>query len=390
MYAGATGASEKDSKFNSIDLTRPLWMEVDLKSLDRNFRLIRDMVDPSVDIIPCVKGAAFGLGLSAVSRRLVSLGVKAMFCGAREDAEILRHEGITNTDLVIFGSTLPAGIPSCLSLNLIPTVHTLEIADAVSSCAIKPTRVYVKIDSGRGRLGIPIRVAEEAILQIARKPNVIIEGIYTHLPFTDTEVARWAQDRTELFDDLIDRLRRKGLSVPVTQARSSSGILFGIRDRCNAVAPGSILYGKNSLPDEMVDFSNFRPLLSAVRTQLIHISPDAADRTPGVFGRYAGRVTGATGVIPFGRMDGHAAARTSQKSFVIVKGAKAPVLSVSTEHAVLDLSAVDDPKLGDEVTIIGRSGELEITLADLALWQDAGMNDALLMLRGRMPHLISN
>lgn len=382
--------SAPDLRSNTIEATRPNWMEIDLGALDHNFRLVQELVGPDVRIIPCVKSAAYGLGLVEISQRFVELGAQTIFCGSYEDAKILRHSGLEKTDLVIFGSTLPAGIPSLLELGLIPTVHHMEIAKAISAAAVKPTKIYIKVDSGRGRLGISILTAEEEILKIARMPNIFIAGVYTHQPFTDAEWAEFAQERTTLFCDLIDTLREKGLSIPVAQARSSSGVLLGIQDRCNAVAPGSILYGKNSLPENMVDFSKFRPLLSAIKTKVIHLTPDAADRTPGKALRYADVVTGATGVVPFARKDGHPIAAPGKSSFAIVKGIKAPVLSVSSEQAVLDLSAVPDPRIGDEVTILGTDGNLRITLSDLAQWQGSSMNDILLMMRGRMPLVFKN
>lgn len=390
MNHAASGQSARDLRSNTIDPTRPNWMEIDLSALDHNFRLVQEMVGSEVRIIPCVKSAAYGLGLFEVSQRFATLGAETIFCGSYQDAKFLRDSGLQKTDLVIFGSTLPAGIPSFLELRLIPTIHHMEIAKAISAAAVEPTTVYIKVDSGRGRLGISIRTAEEEILKIAAMPNIVIEGIYTHQPFTNAEWANFAQERTTLFDDLIDSLNKKGLSIPVTQARSSSGLLLGIRDRCNAVAPGSILFGKNSLPDNMVDFSKFRPLLSAVKTKVVHVTADAADRTPRKALRYSNVVTGATGVIPFGRKDGHPVAAAGKSSFAIVKGVKAPVLSVSSEQAVLDLSAVPNPRIGDEVTILGKDGNLSITLPDLALWQGSSMNDILLMMRGRLPLVFNN
>ncbi|UXN57522.1 alanine racemase [Phyllobacterium zundukense] len=374
---------------SQIDPTRPNWMEIDLGALDHNFHSLRKILGPDVRIHPSVKSAAYGLGVSEIARRLVSLGAETISCGSYEDARAVRGAGLADIGVVVFGSTLPAGIPSYLALDVMPTVHNFEIAEAVSSYASRPSRVYIKVDAGWGRLGFPIWRAEQAILRVARMQNIVIEGIYTHLPFSNAEGACWAQERTTLFDELIERLRKKGLSVPVTQARSSSGVLYGIKDKCNAVAPGSILYGKPSLADGVVDFSDFKSILVSIRSHLIHVSPDAADKTPGVFSRFAHQVTGATGVIPFGRKDGNRAPRPGQTACMIVKGVKVPVLSISSEQAVLDLSSVSDPKAGDEVIILGRSETEEITLADLARWQDTSMNDVLLMMRGRMPLLIT-
>ena len=103
-----------------------------------------------------------------------------------------------------------------------------------------------------------------------------------------------------------------------------------------------------------------------------------------MFGRDAYQVTGSTGVLPFGRRDGNRAALSGHDAYMIVNGTKAPVLAVSSEHTVLDLSSVPDPQVGDEVTIIGTDDGLEVTLADRAKWQATGMNDILQMMSGRM------
>ncbi|MBU1279317.1 MAG: hypothetical protein KJ943_09360, partial [Alphaproteobacteria bacterium] len=67
------------------------------------------------------------------------------------------------------------------------------------------------------------------------------------------------------------------------------------------------LYGKSPLPADMIDPSTLQPVLKSVRSRLIHVSPDAADKTPGLQGKHAFKVTGATGVVPFGRADGNRA-----------------------------------------------------------------------------------
>jgi alanine racemase len=373
---------------DQFDPTRPNWMEIDLNALESNFHLIRKKLEPEVRIHPSVKSAAYGLGISEIVRRLAYLGAEAISCGSYEDAKVARQAAPPSMDIIVFGSTLPAGIPCYLDINVMPTVHNFELAEAVSSFASRPSRIYIKVDTGWGRLGFPIKTAEEALLRIARMPNVVVEGIYTHLPFTNADGAKWAQERTTLFDELIERLRKGGISAPVTQARSSSGILFGIKDNCNSVAPGSALYGKPFLAEGLVDFSGFKQVLASIRTKLIHVAPNAADKTPGMFGRFAHQVTGATGVVPFGRKDGHRAPRPGETSYMIVRGVKVPVLSVSSEQAILDLSSVLKPSVGDDVVILGREGDKEITLAELARWQGTGMNDILLMMRGRMPQII--
>ena len=60
---------------------------------------------------------------------------------------------------------------------------------------------------------------------------------------------------------------------------------------------------------------------------------------------------------------------------------------ISLEHAVLDLSGIDRPCLGEIVTILGQDGEARLTLEDIAQWQGVGESDVLMGLDGRMPRI---
>lgn len=151
---------------------RPNWMEIDLSALDNNYQLIRAMVDPHVRIHASVKSAAYGLGLVEVTQRLVGLGVETISCGAFEDASKLRDAGFEKLQIVMFGGTLPYGIPKFLERGLIPTIHNMELASAVSEAAIQPAKVYVKVDFGWGRLGIPAHHARKSVAEIARMPRL--------------------------------------------------------------------------------------------------------------------------------------------------------------------------------------------------------------------------
>ena len=160
--------------------------------------------------------------------------------------------------------------------------------------------------------------------------------------------------------------------------------MTGIKDHCTAVSPGGILYGHSPVAGSLSDTSGFRPVMTSLCSRLIHISHDANDRTPGYEGIYATRVKGATGVVPFGRSDGNRVAVAGKLAYMLLHGVKVPVLGVSLEHSVLDLSAVNNPKIGDEVVILGSSDGVEITLEQIAAWWGVGLNDVLMAINDRI------
>ena len=113
----------------------------------------------------------------------------------------------------------------------------------------------------------------ETIRRAAALPQIVIEGVYTHLPFSDAAGLAWARDRLGVFDGLVETLARTGTEPSVTQAISSSGVAAGLTDRCNAVACGYLLYGLAPVAPELADLTDYRPVLRAIKTRLVHGRP---------------------------------------------------------------------------------------------------------------------
>lgn len=349
---------------------RPNSIDIDLDALDSNVREIRRRIRPGVAIIASVKANAYGHGIVAIARRLSAAGVEMLATGSFADAVAVRKAGIT-TPVLMMGGALPAAIPELLRRDLVPTVHNQELADAVAAHAERRVQVYVKVDCGFGRLGIPVDDARRFVLELARRPNLEISGLYTHLPFADAAGREWARRGIVRFDELVAELAAAGLSIPVTQARASAALLAGIDDNCTAVSPGALLYGLSPVDADLADRSALRPVMARICTRLIQTS----DSHP----------NGARGVVPFGRVDGHRAPVAGSGAHMLIDGAKAPILSVSLEHAVLDLSAAPTASVGDSVIVLGRSGDGAIAIEDLARWQGVGVNDVLMSLNDRLP-----
>ena len=58
-----------------------------------------------------------------------------------------------------------------------------------------------------------------------------------------------------------------------------------------------------------------------------------------------------------------------------MRGRPAPILATpSLEHTRIDLTAIPDAQVGDEVVVIGRQGDTEITLAEVARRRDIGIH----------------
>ena len=175
-------------------------------------------------------------------RTLAAEGVERLATGSFEEAVAVREAGV-GLPILMLPAALPSGIGHLLRHDLTPTVCDLDAARAVSAADGGPHALWVKVESGLGRLGVPLPEAPRFLRSLAELPNLAVEGIYTHLPFGDAEGREWVVERLRAFRALLDTLDRAGLLPPITQALSSAGILAGLDDGCSAVCPGHSLTG---------------------------------------------------------------------------------------------------------------------------------------------------
>src|SRR5262249_61812961 len=103
---------------------------------------------------------------------------------------------------------------------------------------------------------------------------------------------------------LLPELRDRGIGPAVTQVWASSGLLAGMPDVCNAVCVGHLLYGLSTVNADVADASELRPLLTAIKSRLIHVAHRAASGDSAASGPYATRNAPVTGVGPLGLGDG--------------------------------------------------------------------------------------
>jgi alanine racemase len=362
---------------------RPLWMEIDQAALAHNYREIERRSGPGIQIIGSLKADAYGHGAVEVAKILASLGIYAVATGSFDEALAMRNAGL-DLRIIMFGGNLPDGIGDLLRHDLVPTVSDLASARALSRCAVRPTSCYVKVDSGFGRLGVPIEQAVPFVTTIARLPRVVVGGLYTHLPFADIAGEAWARRRTAAFERVVQTLAARGMTIPITQALASSAIVAGMKSSCNAVCPGHILYGLSPFAPNAPRRWPFKPVLRAIKTMLIQVTRHDRRRRSGVGGKRTVQAGSITGVVPLGISDGYQGSRQTNAARMLVRGKSVPVIGVSLEYATLDLSEARYAEIGDEVVAVGSDGRETITLGELAQWQGRSPLEAMISFARRI------
>jgi alanine racemase len=344
-------------------LQRPNRIEIDLSALANNAATIRNIVGPQVKVWAALKANAYGFGLEVVAKTVLDSGADAIAVGDVAAGVRLRQYGVASPILVYAGGLLTRPAADAAEAHgLTLTLPDLAAARRVSARAARTLKVFVKVDSGLERLGLDPADAGEQIMTIARLPRLVIEGLYTHLHVPPGCPPPYAQWQFERFDRVVTQVRRQGLEIPVAMAASSAVLSISRTMNLNAVDPGRLFYGLVP-PGEALTAFEFRPVLTAIKTQLAQVK--TLTRTEFVeLAPYPVRSGMRIGILPFGRADGFNQINSGE---VLVRGRRSRLLGdVAIEHARIDLTDVPDAQPEDEVVILGCQGTEAITVEDVA------------------------
>ena len=348
---------------------RPTILEVDLGAAAHNVRAVRRLVGPERKIFAVIKAGGYGFGAAEMGAVFAANGADWLGVADLAEGIRLRQRGIT-TPILVYPNSLPSAAGDALANQLVPALVDLESARAYSEAAKGPCNIFVKVDVGLERLGVPAEQAVKTIRAMLDLPHLRLHGICGH-PHADSGDGSYADWQLARFTAVIDELEAQGVRVPVRLLAATPFVLRFPHTYLNAVDPGRMLYGV-IMPDETPPIP-LRPAFRALTTRVIslkELTPRErfADRAP-----FPVKAPMRLGVIPIGSADGMLWLNAGR---VLVRGRAAPIVaSPSLEHTRIDLTGISDAIVGDEVVIIGRQGDLEITQAEVAARHGLGLHN---------------
>lgn len=370
--------------------TRSAWIEVSLNNLSTNVNLIKEYIKnkkSSTKLIAVVKGNAYGHSAIDVVSTILENGADMLATGILEEAVELRTKGI-NAPILNLGYTLANQAPIIVKYGIIQNVCTLELAKALSNFAQsqgKIVKVHIKIDTGLGRLGVLPKNAPQFVGKVNKLPNLIIDGTYTHLATAHTEDVDYCKLQVNRFKQVIKILEGLGLPTGIKHVANSSALVRFPEFHFDAVRCGALLFGiyaSNKVP-KLLDV---QPVLRFY-TKVVFVKKAFKGCPVGYSPSHITKRDSIIGIIPIGYADGFSKG-FSGKVDVLVRGSRARIISVSMDMCFVDLTEIQDVKIGDEVVIIGNQKKDKIKVIELAknLFDDT--SEVLVSLgNSRTPHI---
>ncbi|MEB3295136.1 MAG: alanine racemase [Synechococcales bacterium] len=372
------------------------WVEVDEGAIAHNVQQIRRILQPKTDLMTVVKADAYGHGSVNVARTALQAGATWLGVATIPEGIELREAGIEAPILILGATHLPEQIRTLLRWRLQPTLctpkQTMVFAETMAECKsdadwavgdwavgdraggewerdrpILP--VHLKLDTGMTRLGTSWEQGEDFIKLVQRLPNLALASIYSHFATADELDQTTLRSQQQRFESV---LRSVGLLTP--QARQTRGpkLHFAnsaatLTDRnlhYDLVRTGLITYG--IYPAEHLRHClSLQPAMQ-VKARVTQVKTIAAGTGVSYGHRFVSDREMQVAVIGIGYADG-VPRNLSNQMEVLIRGQRVRQIgAITMDQIMLDVSAIDHLQEGEVVTVLGKSGDQQITADDWA------------------------
>jgi len=365
------------------------WIEVDLDAIASNVRALQEAAHPRQGVTAVLKAQAYGMGAAAVARAALEAGARGVAIARVAEARRLRTAGV-DCPILLLGGIDPSESHAAVALQITPTLSTWATAESLQAAAARARTtldVQVKVDTGMTRYGAPPDEAMAIVrgLSLRKLPNLRLEGFYTHFAAADDPDPFFANQQLARYLAICQQLESEGFQLGIKHAANSAGALRIPNAGLDTIRIGIALsgaYATGWVPRQAA----LQPAV-ALKARVVRLHAPAVGTSIGYGRTYKVYRPMRAAVIACGYADGFPRA-CSNRGRVLIRGRRAPIVgTVTMDMAMADVSHIPDVEPGDEVVILGRQGEEEITIDEFA--ESAGLipHELLVRLGSRAPRV---
>lgn len=341
---------------NSVNI-----LKVDLNKIRKNIKILKDRSGQNFYAV--VKANAYGLGSIEVSKEIEDI-VYGFCVATLSEAIELRNAGIKK-DIIVLGYIDPLYYEMLIKYDIITTIYDIDIARELNK-ANGLIRAHIKIETGHNRLGFnPCEESFDEIREINNLENIKIEGIFSHLATADEKKQDYTLLQHQRFDYAVNSL--SDINEYWIKHLSNDAGIIAYDFKYDAVRSGISMYGV--YPSEYM-YKKYNIGLECsfeFKSKISFIKEIKKEETVSYGRTYKASRDTKIATIAIGYADGYHRL-LSNKGYVLINGNKANIVgNITMDQMMVDVTGLD-VKLHDEVILIGKSGNEEITPDMVGNW----------------------
>lgn len=352
---------------------RPARAEISASAIAHNVRAIKSVIGESL-FCAVVKANGYGHGAELAAKAALVGGANSLAVAIIDEGIELRSSGIT-APILLLAEVPPDTIAAALQNSLTLTIGSIDGANAAVAHADAlggQHRVHVKVDTGMHRMGVAPEDVDDVVDILNECPAIDLEGIYTHFSVADGSSAEdraFTREQIEHFDEVIAALAERAVLPRIVHAANSAAALGYPEARQGMVRIGLSLYGY--LPEawlaSALEASGERlvPALT-LRADVVAVRRVEVGERPSYRRLRAVDDAATIATVPFGYADGYPRRLFEAGAEVLINGARYPLAGMVTMDMLVIDCGDDVVQPGDQVVLLGRQGDEEITADEWA------------------------
>lgn len=365
---------------------RPAWIEIDLEQLRRNFQLINQDKPAGLAVLSVVKAEAYGHGAVPVAKSALAAGATCLGLSTLQEAITLREQGI-RVPMLLLGDRQENEFPWCIAHNLTCCLSEPSSVACLSELAVRARKtvpVHLKINSGMNRYGVRWDKTGDLARTVAAAKGLVLEGMLSHFAQSDEADKSFALLQLSRFNEAIEAVRGAGLSTGCRHLCNSGGFLDLRQAHFDMVRLGILPLGV--FPSSVCRRIPGIQSVMTVKARIAGIQHLQPGDPVGYGMRYTAATARRIAVLPIGYGDGFP--RVRNQGFALVGGRRAPLVGgVAMDALTVDITDIPLARLWDEAVLMGRQGEEEITVHEVAKLKNSVSYDVLTSWRARLPRI---
>ena len=342
------------------------YAKIHLDRVEENMKAMQAKLTPGTKMFGVVKADGYGHGAVPVAKTIESF-VYAYAVATAEEAFQLRRHGITK-DILVLGVVPSGNYEACIRQDISMAVFQLEKAAQMSALAVsmnKKAKVHIAVDTGMSRIGFaPTESSADVVKKIVSLDGIEICGMFTHFARADEFDKSYAEEQLQKFRAFQAFLDERQVEVPLVHCSNSAGIMDLKEANMDAVRAGITMYGLYPSDEVNKDQMKICPVME-LKSFITYIKEIEAGSAVSYGGTFVAERNMTIGTVGIGYADGYPR-NASGKGHVLVCGKRVPILGrVCMDQLMIDLTDVPEAEEGAEVTLLGRDGEMEISMDEL-------------------------
>lgn len=344
-----------------------VYAEINLDAIVKNVDNLMALTKENTGALAVVKADGYGHGDVAVAKA-VAQKVTGYAVATLDEAVNLRENGVKKPILVL-GYVDPYEFDILVSHEITATVFDVETAQLLADAARvqkKQAHCHIKVDTGMRRIGLePDENGIAIVKQITALKELSADGIFTHFAASDETDKTSAEHQFKLFTDFTGRLEKEGIHFTYRHCANSAAVIDMPHVDLDMVRLGIAMYGMYPSDEVKKEKVELFPALD-LKSHITMVKEIPAGEKVSYGGTFTTTRTTKLATVSVGYGDGYPRALSS-KGYVLVRGQKAPIVGrVCMDQMMVDVTDIENVTRADIVTLIGKDGDAEITVEEIA------------------------